>query len=1054
MRYLNMKNIIGLFLLLILFTACAKKESKLLLIFNPENEKASALANQINAIGNAIEVDTTSSLSNLHEDTLKNYPYLLLAGIKGDALAMKHQNHLERYIQASGELMLVGSNLTPKYRWEWHKSLLTELDKQKTEPEIIKNVSLQTENNKQVALNFDGGKISIFPLANLSLESLTDQIKPTLLPNYKKAKSLRAPDEDRFVRVVLDDDLNEPMELTVLPNGKVIYTEREGKVKLYNPDTKEVKELTTFEVSTEGNYEDGLLGVEADPNFNQNGWIYFYYSLPGDLHVQRLSRFFMSGDSILRDTERKILDVPVQRETCCHSGGSIQFGPDGNLYLSTGDNTSSKESNGYSPLDERPGRAPFDAQKSSGNANDLRGAILRIKVNKDGSYSIPDGNLFPKDGSKGKPEIYVMGARNPFRISVDPKTGYLYWGDVGPDSGVDSEQGPQSYDEFNRAKAPGNYGWPYFVGDNKAYPDFDFTTNTPGEYFDPKKPVNNSPYNTGAKILPPAQTPLMWYPYSVSEIWPELGKGSRSAMAGPVYYSDMYQNSEVKFPSYYDGKLFIYEWARSWIMTVSFDEHEGISQIEPFLTDMPLSKPIDLEFGPNGAMYLLEYGANYFANNDEARLVKIEYAEGNRAPEAIIKTDTKAGAAPLIVNFSGEDSYDFDKEDNLTYQWQIGDTEIEGSEVAHTFETPGEYKVKLIVQDDYGKKSEAISTIKVGNAPPEIEIVLSGNSSFYFDNEQIQYKINVIDKEDGKIPAEKLKAGFEYLGDSKDLALLSSNSLQVLPYLKGKNLIAGSDCASCHDIEENSIGPSYKQIAIRYETDKETVDMLAGKIITGGNGNWGHSMMAAHPQHTAEETKKMVDYILSLDPKEQLAGKIMPLDGELVLKKHLEKEENGAYIFSVAYTDEGANGMPALSANKMLILESPRVEAEDYEDFQNVARQRPRGGNLSFVGGIKDGSYFELPAKDLSDIGSLTYRLANSQVGGTVSLHLDSPTGKQISTLTINEEGNWRTFKEFTTILDNAKGVHDLYFVFKHPTEKNRSFFSIDWVQFNRKEVQ
>ena len=80
-------------------------------------------------------------------------------------------------------------------------------------------------------------------------------------------------------------------------------------------------------------------------------------------------------------------------------------------------------------------------RKSSGNANDLRGKILRIHVEADGSYTIPDGNLFPKDGSQGKPEIYVMGARNPYRIWVD-KRGFLYWGDVGPDGGVASEPRP------------------------------------------------------------------------------------------------------------------------------------------------------------------------------------------------------------------------------------------------------------------------------------------------------------------------------------------------------------------------------------------------------------------------------------------------------------------------------------------------------------------------------------------------------------------------------------------------------------------------------------
>ena len=118
-------------------------------------------------------------------------------------------------------------------------------------------------------------------------------------------------------------------------------------------------------------------------------------------------------------------------------------------------------------MDEREGRSPWDAQGSSANTDNLRGKILRIKPEPDGAYSIPDGNLFPKDGSAGRPEIYVMGNRNPFRLSIDARTGYLYWGEVGPDAGEDGPaRGPKGHDEVNQARQAGNFGWPLFVGDN------------------------------------------------------------------------------------------------------------------------------------------------------------------------------------------------------------------------------------------------------------------------------------------------------------------------------------------------------------------------------------------------------------------------------------------------------------------------------------------------------------------------------------------------------------------------------------------------------------
>ena len=105
-------------------------------------------------------------------------------------------------------------------------------------------------------------------------------------------------------------------------------------------------------------------------------------------------------------SEQVIIEIPTQREECCHAAGSLEFGPNGNLFISTGDNTSPRESDGFSPSDEREGRGPFDAQKYSSNTNDLRGKILRIKPTADG-YEIPKGNLFAADGSEGRPEIYV-----------------------------------------------------------------------------------------------------------------------------------------------------------------------------------------------------------------------------------------------------------------------------------------------------------------------------------------------------------------------------------------------------------------------------------------------------------------------------------------------------------------------------------------------------------------------------------------------------------------------------------------------------------------------
>jgi glucose/arabinose dehydrogenase len=280
---------------------------------------------------------------------------------------------------------------------------------------------------------------------------------------------------------------------------------------------------------------------------------------------------------------------------------------------------------GFAPLDDRPGHEQYNARRTAGNSNDLRGKIIRIRVNEDGSYKIPDGNLF-KNEPKTKPEIYVMGNRNPYRISVDPKNSFLYWGEVGPDSNKDSvdTRGPQGYDEINQARRAGYFGWPLFIGNNYSYHEYDYNTGKSGPAFDVSKPINNSRSNTGIKELPAPQPAFIWYPYDVSKDFPEMATGGRTAMAGPVFYSDMFP-AETRLPDYYNGKLFIYEWMRNFIKAVTFRSNGDFYKMEPFMEKTKFAAPIDIELGPDGKLYVLEYGTGWFSKNKDAGLIRIDF---------------------------------------------------------------------------------------------------------------------------------------------------------------------------------------------------------------------------------------------------------------------------------------------------------------------------------------------------------------------------------------------------------------------------------------------
>ena len=366
--------------------------------------------------------------------------------------------------------------------------------------------------------------------------------------NKKEKYNNQMPEENRFSRVVLKENLYMPMELESSNDGSIYFIEANGRLSKINPETKATTLIGTIKNFDNG--EHGLIGMALDPHFDRTHWIYLHYFLPDRPEmIAQLSRFTIINDSLNLASEKKYVQIPYDN-TCCHTAGSMSFDSKGNLYFSTGDNTDAFQTT-YSPHDERAGHEFANAMRSSANSMDLRGKICRIHPEDNGSYTIPEDNLFA-DGKNGRREIYIMGCRNPYRLFVDKETNTLLWGEVGPDAGVDSTRGPRGYDEFNIATKAGNYGWPLFIGNSIPYTHMDFTTNAILGKFNPDKPINNSRLNTGIKVLPPAHAATIYYPYSRSEKFPRLGEGGRTAIGGPVYHYNADLNSPIKFPEYFD----------------------------------------------------------------------------------------------------------------------------------------------------------------------------------------------------------------------------------------------------------------------------------------------------------------------------------------------------------------------------------------------------------------------------------------------------------------------------------------------------------------------
>jgi cytochrome c len=421
-------------------------------------------------------------------------------------------------------------------------------------------------------------------------------------------------------RELLASELHEPIALDVAFDGRVYFAERRGTIKVWSPALGETTVAGRLEAFS--GPEDGILGLALHPGFATNGWLFLFHSTVGALE-NRVSRFTMTNGALHIGSQRILLRIPTRIPKPNHSGGCLGFDALGNLYTSTGDYTIISDSEGFAPLDRRPGRELYDSERTAANTMDLRGKILRIHPEPDGGYTLPAGNLFPTGTPKTLPEIYIMGCRNPFRFTIDPATGWLYWGDVGPDAlGPDPDRGPAGFDEFNMAKSAGNFGWPYFSADNRPYHSRDYAVKTNGPAFDPMHPVNDSPNNTGIRELPPAKPAFIWYPPGPSTRFPELGSGARSAMAGPVYHYSAAFKSDRMLPAEWDGAVFLFDWERSWIKAVWLDDAGHARSIKPFMAGTKFKRPICLKLGHDGALYLIEWGSNW-ADNKDAALVRL-----------------------------------------------------------------------------------------------------------------------------------------------------------------------------------------------------------------------------------------------------------------------------------------------------------------------------------------------------------------------------------------------------------------------------------------------
>jgi cytochrome c len=517
--------------------------------------------------------------------------------------------------------------------------------------------------------------------------------------------------------------------------------------------------------------------------------------------------------------------------------------------------------------------------------------------------------------------------------------------------------------------------------------------------------------------------------------------------------------------------------------------------MERFLPSYIPIEPIDIKFGPDGDLYVLEYGSNWFRKSDNAKLVRIEYNSGNRTPVVKAKASANGGAIPFKLNLSSAGTVDYDG-DELKYEWVVSPEKggkaqtFKEANPSLTLTQAGTYKATLTVTDTKGEKNSQTIQIIAGNEPPGVSLNITGNQTFFFPGKAINYAVEVNDKEDGKAPSDQVAVSIDYATEGLDYAEVTQQQRSVdasTKYAVAQYIINKSDCNNCHHLDTKSIGPMFVDIADKYKAKQAwAMDSLARKIRAGGGGVWGEVMMPAHPGISLTDAKTILNYILNSRDK---TISTLPLTGSYVQQIPQGDNGKGTVIVRAAYTDKGATGADKLTTEKVVILQSPHLAPNKADVLNKTEIKKELMMSVAIKAEPKNNGHMGYKHIDLTGIKQIGFNVsANPRegfTGGLIEIRTGSANGTLIGQATVEavdpmaammsaaqamqDKGGKTapkkpqkrmTFDDYIAMMNRpgvmvtikeTVGAQDLYFVFKNPKAKPlEPIVSLKDIQFNQ----
>ncbi len=485
-----------------------------------------------------------------------------------------------------------------------------------------------------------------------------------------------------FNVVALASGFDRPTAFVFLPEGRILVAEQDGLIRMLHNGVLKQTPVLDLRERVNSRAERGLLAIAADPQFKDNGFIYALFTRDGagqtpDAWDERrgvLARYSMAGDRANAQSE-KILFDDYESFTAYHSLGALRFARNGDLFVSLGDASTPGD------ISERNLRPQ--------NLDVLQGKMLRLSRS-DGA-GLPGNPFFDAANPKStRSRIWAYGLRNAFRFDLNPVDGLPYAGDVGW----------FTYESVLRVAAGSNFGWPCMEG---GQPRTEYAQYSVCAKLDQKT------------LVKPAST------------YQRQGDKNAAVIGGAF-------NTGRNFPLAMQGEYFYSDYGQGFLRRVAFDGRGGARE-SIFATNV--QTPVDIQFGPDGALYLLSHG--------QAQLYRISHARTNLLPEprmsATLRTATGSATqsiasdvfaihayAPVTLTFDAAQSFDLDNE-KLTYAWSLDPERApsNGVTATHSYTRPGRYLAQLSALDPKGFYSTARKVVLIAAQPLPGAIVSPGS---------------------------------------------------------------------------------------------------------------------------------------------------------------------------------------------------------------------------------------------------------------------------------------------------------------------------------------